>query len=80
MTIDNLITLSEAARRFGENVQTTRAFGAAGWIPAYRHGLRFTRVAWDEVLRALASGPRVGSSDPSMANTGASAGGDVDVR
>ena len=80
MTIEKLITLSEAARRLGLNVQTMRAWVAAGRIPAYSHGLRFTRVAWDEVLRALASGPRVGSSDPSMANTGASAGGDVDVR
>jgi excisionase family DNA binding protein len=53
MTNEELITLSEAARRLGVNVQTVRAWVAAGKLPAYRQGQRFTRVTWAAVLEAL---------------------------
>jgi excisionase family DNA binding protein len=54
MPNEELITLSEAARRLGVNVQTVRAWVAAKKLPAYRQGQRFTRVCWAAVLGALA--------------------------
>lgn len=66
MTHEELITLSEAARRLGVNVQTVRAWVAARKLPAYRQGLRFTRVSWTAVLGALehgASGNKEVASD-----------------
>jgi excisionase family DNA binding protein len=50
---EELITLSEAARRLRVNVQTVRTWVAAGKLPAYRQGQRFTRVTWAAVLDAL---------------------------
>lgn len=56
MKNEELITLSEAARRLGVNVQTVRAWVARGELPAYRRGQRFTRVSWAAVLGTLEHG------------------------
>ena len=52
-----LISCSEAARRLGVHVSTLRAWVREGKIPSYQLGQRYRRVAWDEVLYALAKEP-----------------------
>lgn len=66
MTKEELIALSEAARRLGVNVQTVRAWVAAKRLPAYRQGQRFTRVPWAAVLHALECGVH---AEPSTATS-----------
>lgn len=48
------ITLSVAAKRLGLNPSTLRRWVREGRIPAYRSGVKFVRVSWEEILASLA--------------------------
>ncbi len=52
--MNELLRCDEVAKRLGIHISTIRAWVREGRIPAYRLGGRFTRVAWEEVLGALA--------------------------
>lgn len=57
-TMNELITLREAAKRLGVHIATLRTWVREGRLPAYRLGARFTRISWPAVLAALEEGQR----------------------
>ena len=50
----DLISCAQAARRLGIHVSTIRAWARGGRFPVYRHGKRFIRLNWSELLETLA--------------------------
>lgn len=80
MTNEELITLSEAARRLGVHVRTVRAWVAAEKVPAYRQGQRFTRVNWAAVLCALERPAQPANSTATCASSSAQQEASSDAR
>ncbi len=57
-TMEELITLREAAKRLGVHISTIRTWVRENRIPSYRMGARFTRVSWSDLLATFRKEPR----------------------
>lgn len=58
----DLVSCAQAARRLGIHVSTVRAWARGGRFPVYRHGKRFIRLDWGELLKTLADDVPEGSA------------------